>query len=147
MRQDFAPWELPSHLRVDNGTPWARGQVPTALAQWVIGLSVDVHWNNPRCPQENGVVERSQGTSNRWGEPWTCDTTAELQWRLDRMDRLHRESYPYQHSGRKAPGATPKYLASVIFFDGGWWHRQSLTHRFSSYFTSRPRRTRCPARR
>jgi hypothetical protein len=70
-------------------------------------LGVDVHWNNPGCPQENGVVERSQGTSNRWGEPWTCDTTAELQWRLDRMDRLHRESYPYQ-----------KRLSRMAFFPG-----------------------------
>ena len=97
MRQAFARWGLPSRLRVDNGAPWGSwGDFPTALALWVIGLGVDVHWNNPRSPQENGVVERSQGTSNRWGEPWTCHTTAELQRRLDRMDRLHRESYPYR---------------------------------------------------
>jgi hypothetical protein len=73
----------------------------------VIGLGIDVHWNNPASPQENGVVERSQGTSNRWGEPWTCDTIAELQWRLDRMDRLHRESYPYQQR-----------LSRMAFFPG-----------------------------
>ncbi len=62
----------------------------------MIGLGVDIPWNNPRSPQENGVVERSQGTSDRWCEPWTCTTPAELQWRLDRMDRLYRESYPYE---------------------------------------------------
>jgi hypothetical protein len=62
----------------------------------VIGLGVDVHWNNPRSPQENGVVERSQGTSDRWCESWTCDSPEELQRRLDRMDRLYRESYPYR---------------------------------------------------
>jgi hypothetical protein len=108
MRQAFAQWGLPSRLRVDNGAPWGSwGDFPTALALWAIGLGVDVHWNNPGCPQENGVVERSQGTSNRWGEPWTCDTTAELQWRLDRMDRLHRESYPYQ-----------KRLSRMAFFPG-----------------------------
>ena len=42
------------------------------------------------------MVERSQGTSDRWCEPWTCATPAELQGRLERMDRLHRESYPYR---------------------------------------------------
>lgn len=55
-----------------------------------------MHWNNARRPQENGVVERSQGTSNRWCEPWTCPTPEELQRRLERMDRLHREVYPYR---------------------------------------------------
>ena len=28
----------------------------------VLGLGVGVHWNHPRSPEENGVVERSQGT-------------------------------------------------------------------------------------
>jgi hypothetical protein len=108
MRQAFARWGLPCRLRVDNGVPWGSwGDFPTDLALWVIGLGVDVHWNNPSSPQENGVVERSQGTSNRWCEPWTCDTTAELQRRLDRMDRLYRECYPYQ-----------RRLSRIAFFPG-----------------------------
>jgi hypothetical protein len=97
IRQAFARWGLPQRLRVDNGVPWgSRGDFPTDLSLWVIGLGVGVHWNNPRSPQENGVVERSQGTSNRWCEPWTCGSPEELQERLDRMDRLYRESYPYR---------------------------------------------------
>lgn len=63
----------------------------------MIGLGIGVHWNNPCRPQENGVVERSQGTSNGWCEPWTCRSPEELQERLDRADRLYRESYPYQN--------------------------------------------------
>jgi hypothetical protein len=97
LRRAFATWGLPGRLRVDNGVPWGSwGDFPTDLALWVIGLGVDVHWNNPRSPQENGVVERSQGTSDRWCEPWGCDSPEELQARLDRMDRLYRESYPYR---------------------------------------------------
>lgn len=97
LRRAFARWGLPGRLRVDNGVPWGSwGDFPTDLALWVIGLGVGVHWNNPRSPQENGVVERSQGTSSRWCEPWTCDSPEELQGRLDRMDRLYRESYPYR---------------------------------------------------
>ena len=84
-------------MRVDNGTPWGSwGEFPTDLSLWVIGLGVGIHWNNPRSPQENGVVERSQGTSDRWCEPWTCDSPEELQARLERIDRLYRDVYPYQ---------------------------------------------------
>jgi hypothetical protein len=88
---------MPGRLRVDNGVPWGSwGDFPTDLSLWMIGLGIGVHWNNPRSPQENGVVERSQGTSNRWCECWTCDSAEELQGRLDRMDRLYREVYPYR---------------------------------------------------
>jgi hypothetical protein len=97
LRLAFAAWGLPGRLRVDNGTPWgSTGDYPTALSLWLIGLGIAMHWNNPRRPQENGVVERSQRTSNGWCEPWTCATPAELQARLVAMDRLHREAYPYR---------------------------------------------------
>jgi len=126
LRLAFARWGLPGRCRVDNGAPWgSTGEFPTGLALWLIGLAVGVHWNHPRSPQENGVVERSQGTSDRWCEPWTCATPAELQGRLDAMDRLHREVYPYReglsrmayypglrHSGRPYdPAAEPAVWA------------------------------------
>ena len=120
LRLAWVRWGLPSRFRVDNGWPWgSRGEFPTDLSLWLIGLGVGMHWNNPRRPQENGVVERSQGTSARWCEPWTCRTPAELQARLERMDRLYREVYPYQkrrsrlevfpgleHSGRSYDSAS-----------------------------------------
>jgi putative transposase len=97
LRRAFARWGLPRRLRVDNGVPWGSwGDFPTDLSLWLIGLGVAMHWNNPGSPQENGVVERSQGTSNRWCEPWKCDSADELQERLDRMDRLYRDVYPYR---------------------------------------------------
>jgi hypothetical protein len=97
IRRAFTRWGLPLRLRVDNGTPWGSwGEFPTDLSLWLIGLGVGMHWNNPRSPQENGVVERSQGTSARWCEPWTCRSSEELQERLDRIDRLYREVYPYR---------------------------------------------------
>jgi hypothetical protein len=51
-------------------------------------------WNPPRCPQANGVVERSQGTGKRWAEPATCRDAAELQGRLDEQDEIQRRDYP-----------------------------------------------------
>ena len=51
-------------------------------------------WNDPCRPQQNGVVERSQGTAKRWAEPHKCFSTSELQTRLDEDDTLQRERYP-----------------------------------------------------
>jgi transposase InsO family protein len=95
LRQVFSRWGRPQRFRVDNGTPWgSAGDWPTDLALWLIGLGVAMFWNPARTPQDNGVVERSQGTGKRWGEPHTCQDPDELQRRLDDMDRIQREIYP-----------------------------------------------------
>lgn len=60
----------------------------------MIGLGIDMLWNDPCCPQQNGSVERSQGTAKRWAEPHTCHDAPELQARLDADDILQRERYP-----------------------------------------------------
>jgi hypothetical protein len=86
LRRAFARWGRPQALRVDNGTPWgATGGLPTERALWLLGLGVRVLCNPPRRPQRNGVVERSQGVGQRWGEPHSCASAAaaELQARLD----------------------------------------------------------------
>jgi hypothetical protein len=138
LRLAWIRWGLPGGFRVDNGWPWgSRGEFPTELSLWLIGLGVAMHWNNPRRPEENGVVERSQGTSARWCEPWTCQSPEELQGRLERMDRLYREVYPYRdrrsrlevfpdlaHSGRRYDRASEatqwqwsrvaEYLATIV---------------------------------
>ena len=95
LRLVFSRWGRPQSFRVDNGCPWgSKGDWPTDLALWLIGLGVDMIWNPARRPQDNGVIERSQGTGKRWGEPETCQDADELQRRLDDMDRIQREVYP-----------------------------------------------------
>ena len=97
LRELFAQRGRPEQLRVDNGVPWgSHGDLPTDLVLWLAGLGVAVKANRPRRPQDNGVVERSQGTGKRWSEPRTAADAAELQARLDRFDRLQREQYPYR---------------------------------------------------
>ncbi len=105
---------MPLQLRVDNGTPWGSSDdVPTPLALWLIGLGLQVHWNDPCCPQQNGVAERSMGTMKRWSNPQDCQSVVQWQQRLDHEERLYREEYPtasgqsrlqrwpgLQHSGR-----------------------------------------------
>jgi hypothetical protein len=82
---------------VDNGTPWrSRGDLPTDLELWLAGLGVEVQANPPRRPQDNGVVERSQGTGKRWSEPHRAATSEELQMNIAMMDRRQREAYPYR---------------------------------------------------
>jgi hypothetical protein len=96
LRDAYTRWGLPGQMRVDNGYPWgSKGDLPTDLALWVIGLDVAMWWNPPRRPQDNGVVERSQGTAKRWGEPHTAADAGELQSRLDALDELQRSQYPY----------------------------------------------------
>jgi hypothetical protein len=95
LRRAFQRWGLPRRLRVDNGQPWGSwSDLPPALALWRIGLGIGVISNDRCCPQQNGVVERSQGTAKRWAEPHACRNPAELQARLDADDRRQRQRYP-----------------------------------------------------
>jgi transposase len=97
LRQVFSTWGLPERLRVDNGYPWGSGgEFPPEMALWLIGLGIEMVWIPPACPQQNGVVERAQGTGQRWTEPGTCTAREELQRRCDELDRLQRERYPYR---------------------------------------------------
>jgi hypothetical protein len=81
--------------RVDNGIPWGTpGGLPSGLSLWTAGLGVLMHWNDPYRPQQNGVVERSQGTSQRWVDPGSCANIEDLRQRVAREDWIQRESYP-----------------------------------------------------
>jgi hypothetical protein len=96
LRRAFTRWGLPARIRIDNGKPWGSwSDLPPVLALWLLGLGIDLIWIPVRQPQYNGVVERSQGTGKRWGDPGTCDSATQLQQQLDEADRLQREMYPY----------------------------------------------------
>jgi hypothetical protein len=95
--------------------PWgSQGDLPTDLACWLAGLGLGLLFNPPRRPQDNGVIERYQGVGKSWGEPQRCGSAAELQRRLDELDRWQRDLYPtadgrprrevfpgLEHSGRR----------------------------------------------
>lgn len=116
-------WGLPQHFRVDNGCPWgSAGDLPPQLALWLIGLDVEMIWNPPRRPQDNGVVERSQGTGRRWAEPATCRNVSELQERLLEMDRIQREEYP-SLQGRSRLEAYPALSHSPRRYSAAWERR------------------------
>ena len=123
LRQAFGRWGRPEAFRVDNGVPWGSwGDWPTDLALWILGLGVLVFWNRPRQPQENGKVERSQGTGRRWAEPHTCTTRAELQRRLEEMDLIQREEYP-SIDGQSRLAAFPTLSRSSRPYSRSWERR------------------------
>jgi transposase InsO family protein len=130
LRLVFSQWGMPRNFRVDNGAPWgSKGDWPTDLALWLIGLGIDMIWNPARRPQDNGVVERSQGTGKRWGEPETCMDADELQRRLDEMDRIQREVYP-SINGQSRLLAYPGLQQNDRPYSKGWekrnWNLQKV---------------------
>lgn len=120
LRNCFARWGRPLAVQFDNGNPWGSwGDLPTPLASWLIGLGVRVDWIRPRTPQENGVVERGQGTAKNWAEPDRCGSLEIFQRRLDEEDRVQRERYP--HAGRASRmAADPGLIHSGRPYDVSW---------------------------
>jgi len=124
LRDAFTRWGRPHRLRVDNGTPWGSwNDLPTELALWLRGLEVEVVANPPRRPEDNGVVEQSQGTGQRWAEPGSCDSPAALQAQLDEMDRIQRDLYPMRHSGRSRRETYPGLASSDRPYSRRWEQR------------------------
>jgi hypothetical protein len=94
-RQAFTAWGLPGGVRLDNGQPWGGwNDLPKPMALWLAGLGLELTFNPVCRPEYNGVAEKSQDTGQRWAEPHTCWSAAELEGRLDRLDRIQREEYP-----------------------------------------------------
>lgn len=141
LRRAFARWGRPERFRVDNGVPWgSAGDLPTDLALWLIGLGLGVDWNPPRRPQDNGVVERSQGTAKRWAEPGACATAAELQRRLEEMDGIQRQEYPSVR-GRSRLEAFPGLAHSGRAYTPAWerahWSLAAVAAHLAGYAVPR----------
>jgi Integrase core domain. len=112
LRGAFTRWGLPSGLRVDNGQPWgSSAELPTALALWVIGLGVSMHWNRPYHAQANAKVERSHGVAAQWAEPARCADAQALQAHLQWAKTIQREHYP-ACDGRSRRQAYPELAHS-----------------------------------
>jgi Mu transposase, C-terminal len=121
--------------------PWgSAGDLPPDLALWLIGLGVGVDWNPPRRPQDNGVIERSQGTAKRWAEPFACASVAELQRRLEEMDDVQRREYP-SVQGRSRMEAFPQLAHSGRMYSPTWerkqWSLAAVTAHLAEYAVRR----------
>jgi hypothetical protein len=136
---------MPEVVRVDNGAPWGSwNDLPPVLSLWLIGLGIQMHWNHPKSPEENGVVERSQGLARTWGEPEKCRTVRQFQMRINREDRLQRESYP-SIQGQPRMVAYPGLRHSGRTYSTSWeqrhWDWQRVLDHLSGYAV--PRKVDC----
>ncbi|MBE9063248.1 hypothetical protein [cf. Phormidesmis sp. LEGE 11477] len=145
----FKQWGRPHRIRVDNGQPWGGGDLPKPLALWLIGLGIEVVWNRPYRPQENGMVERAHGTTKPWVEPQHCAGLSELQHRLNRAHYLQRERYPYRdkqtrlayypslkHSGRSYSSSPEQWMlerVDQVLSQGVWLRRTDSDGKISIY--------------
>lgn len=102
-------------MRVDNGLPLGSPtrQLTPVLALWLIAVDIDMIWNKPACPQQNGRVEKMQDTTARWAEIEQASNLSNLQTRLDAALVLHRQAYPVVRlSGRTRLAAFPQLETS-----------------------------------
>ena len=125
LRDSFCRWGLPEAFGLDCGHPWGIwNDLPTAFALWLVGLGIALHFCPVGQKQLQGVVEKSQDTGQRWAEPGRCHSVAELQARLDEMDRIQREEYPsLQGHSRLAVFPQlrqPLRCYSVAWEEGNW---------------------------
>jgi transposase InsO family protein len=94
---------IPDWIKVDNGRPFGDPQLELIppLALWLIGLGIKVIWNRPATPQDNGVVERSQGVMSNWTDFARCKNVDELQVRLRKEADFHNLHFPIRRKGNK----------------------------------------------
>ena len=100
-------------IRVDNGAPWGNTHrdLPSPLSLWLIGLGIEVLWNRPGHPTDNGVVERGQGVLQQWVEVARCRSPAELERWLAWAVEMQREKYP-ACKGKSRMASYPKLAHS-----------------------------------
>jgi hypothetical protein len=136
LREAFTCWGRPLRVRVDNGHPWgSRGDLPTELGLWLLGLGIDLIYNPPRQPQANGVVERWQEIGQRWADPALCADVQEVQRRIDAMDRHQREGYPEPARSRMRlfPGLAHSGRAYQAEAEASLWREDHLRRRLAEY--------------
>ena len=120
LRLTFERYGCPKAVRVDNGIPWGCvGGLPSGVSLWLAGLGVTMLWNDPYTPEQNGVVESTQGVSRRWVTPEGCKDAQQLRDRLRREDHVQREEYP-AIDGMSRRQAFPMLLHSGRGYSRGW---------------------------
>lgn len=97
----FKKWGLPDKIKTDNGDPFgvpSRDVIPL-MSLWLRGWGIIPILNRPKRPQDNAVVERTQGTSSRWAEVEKAADAQDLQIRLNLAIEEHRDKYPVKRLG------------------------------------------------
>lgn len=92
----FETWGLPKQMKIDNGHPLVdpkNRDMPTLAFLWFVGLGIEMIQNQPRSPQQNGIVEGLQGTCASWVHPKSKQNLEELQQAIDEFSIFQRDHY------------------------------------------------------
>jgi hypothetical protein len=83
-------------MRFDNGAPFGdtHREITPVLALWLIGLGIEVIYNQPFKPQQNAKVERQQGTLGNWVHASSCANYEQFVQRLAFAQALQWQDYP-----------------------------------------------------
>lgn len=123
MEKAFYRWGLPRRIKIDNGYPFVNIRsldLPSLLVLWWIGLGIEVTFNRPATPQQNGTVEGLQNISNRWVNPALYSSAAELQLAMDEVVRRQRETYRIPSKGHKTRAELyPELEKNLKMYDPG----------------------------
>lgn len=145
---------MPKKMRFDNGYPFANTSdryLPTALALWLVSIGIEVLFNAPRSPQQNGCVECTQRISARWADPASRVDAKDLQAALEQVAHDHLHVLRQRAKGDKTrseqyPDLTPKSMhdhppsidpqRAKDFLSKFKWARQVYTNGRLSIFAS-----------
>ena len=98
-----APFRI-QKIRTDQGTEFVNLKLKELLAE----MNIEHRKNTPYCPEENGKIERFNGTLSqkafRYGFP-PSQTLDQMQYRLNLF--LHYYNYQKKHRGLGMEGRTP----------------------------------------
>jgi transposase InsO family protein len=98
-----APFQI-QKIRTDQGTEFVNLKLKELLEE----MNITYRKNTPYCPEENGKIERFNGTLNqkafRYGFP-PSQTLDQMQYRLSLF--LHYYNYQKRHRGLGMNGKTP----------------------------------------
>lgn len=83
-------------FRFDNGRPFGdpKRESVSPLALHIIARGCQVIFNPPRTPTRNAKVERSQGTTARWGDAKSCANFQAFQQSLQYAVVAQRDKLP-----------------------------------------------------
>lgn len=125
-------WGQPLRIRMDNGMPWGtQSIVPSALALWMVGLSIQPIYGRPARSTDNAIVERSHGTLVRWIEPKGCADFDACRARVEWAVETQRERYPAL-AGQSRIQAFPELLINARRYlmseEAAQWEIQRVTN-------------------
>jgi len=145
---------IPSWIKVDNGRPFGDPQLELIppLALWLIGLGIKVIWNRPATPQDNAIVERSQGVMGNWTEYAKSKNIFDFQLRLWKEADFHNLSFPIRrkanktrielfpslsHTGVNWNPQNFKLNRVLLFLAKGYWERKVSSNGQISFYGQR----------